>query len=248
MNFHRCSVFKHLKICCMLFVFLGIAFGQGSDLDVVTLKNGSVLKGIITEQDSDKNVTIILPGGVSVALKGENVMNIGKDGDNNNSALQSVALKGENAERIGKDGAQAENSLMEEMLKREARHSSGKVDEELYDKIIEFFELNFNRPGESIRSRDKEKGKIIAGGHFTIEAAGLWSSVDVLCYYSMLVTVKDGEYTVDFPTPNYSYAKSNKAAGIDKGDPIEPNENLRKEALRQLYKIEADLDRYVYGY
>ena len=67
-----------IKYLLVFFVLLGSIFASGSELDIVTFKNGSVLKGIITTRDSRDNLTIILPGGASVECKGENIESITK--------------------------------------------------------------------------------------------------------------------------------------------------------------------------
>ena len=210
----------------ILLLFIASSYANGSDLDIVKLKNGSILKGIITQQDSLNNVTIILPGGVSVELKGENVASAGKETDVPSS------------------------NLMNEMLKRDtqSQKSIEEQNDELYDKTVEFLTLHLIQAGEGIKLKDKEQGKIIAKGFVVLSTGDGLMSIDVKCQYSVLVRIKDAGYTVDFPKPSFFYTKRIIGSGISAGDPIEENDYLNDLAWAEFYKLEAELDRYLYDY
>lgn len=54
---------KKTLLLCFLFIASGFLFGQNATRDVIQLKNGSIIKGMITEQILGQNVTIEMTDG-----------------------------------------------------------------------------------------------------------------------------------------------------------------------------------------
>jgi len=65
---------------CLIFFLPIFVLGQNKYYDVVTLKNGSVIKGMITERSEDGSITMLLGGRQTVSFFAEEIDSIDKSG------------------------------------------------------------------------------------------------------------------------------------------------------------------------
>jgi len=85
----------------------------------------------------------------------------------------------------------------------------------LFDKIIEYLSINFNKANEAIQLKDKENGKIIAKGSIDYKVQGNLVAVLVNCRFTLIIDVKDSKYRATFT--NLEFYKTDGT----KGNPVE---------------------------
>lgn len=123
------------------------------------------------------------------------------------------------------------DSTKKELIYSEVVQSPNNSSNQIYLNINEWFAKTYNSSNNVIQLNDKENGKIIGKGGFTISPIYQWGNIKTpqtfFVNYTLTLQIKDGKYKYEFSNITVRVNQENAAFGI------ETYYNINKEKLRE---------------
>jgi hypothetical protein len=139
------------------------------------------------------------------------------------------------------------DSTKNELTYSEVVQSPNTNVKELYSNIYEWFAKTYNSANNVIQLNDKENGKIIGKGGFTIIPIHQWGNIKTpqtfFVNYTLTVQIKDGRFKYDFSNITVRPIQSTATFGIETYYNID-KEKLKEETAKAI-KNEKQIEKMV---
>jgi hypothetical protein len=139
------------------------------------------------------------------------------------------------------------DSTKKELIYSEVVQSPNNSSNQIYLNINEWFAKTYNSSNNVIQLNDKESGKIIGKGGFTISPIHQWGNIKTpqtfFVNYTLTIQIKDGKYKYEFSNITVRVTQENALFSIEAYYNIN-KEKLREEAAKSI-KNEKQLEKLV---
>ena len=139
------------------------------------------------------------------------------------------------------------DSTKKELIYSEVVQSPNNSSNQIYLNMNEWFAKTYNSSNNVIQLNDKESGKIIGKGGFTISPIHQWGNIKTpqtfFVNYTLTIQIKDGKYKYEFSNITVRVTQENASFSIETYYNIN-KEKLREEAAKSI-KNEKQLEKLV---
>jgi hypothetical protein len=139
------------------------------------------------------------------------------------------------------------DSTKKELIYSEVVQSPNNSSNQIYLNMNEWFAKTYNSSNNVIQLNDKESGKIIGKGGFTISPIHQWGNIKTpqtfFVNYTLTIQIKDGKYKYEFSNITVRVTHENASFSIETYYNIN-KEKLREEAAKSI-KNEKQLEKLV---
>lgn len=139
------------------------------------------------------------------------------------------------------------DSTKKELIYSEVVQSPNNSSNQIYLNINEWFAKTYNSSNNVIQLNDKESGKIIGKGGFTISPIHKWGNIKTpqtfFVNYTLTIQIRDGKYKYEFSNITVRVTQENAPFSIETYYNIN-KEKLREEVAKSI-KNEKQLEKLV---
>jgi hypothetical protein len=139
------------------------------------------------------------------------------------------------------------DSTKKELIYSEVVQSPNYSSNQIYLNVNEWFAKTYNSSNNVIQLNDKENGKIIGKGGFTISPIYQWGNIKTpqtfFVSYTLTIQIKDAKYKYEFSNITVRVAQENTPISIETYYNVS-KEKLREEATKSV-KNEKQIEKLV---